>query len=80
MLGGDLLVAPVLEADARVWDVYLPVGASWTDAWTGQTYEGGQAVTVDAPLERIPLFLRDGATLPIVAAVRDGNSDNTGMA
>ncbi|WP_194893757.1 glycoside hydrolase family 31 protein [Catenulispora pinisilvae] len=67
LFGRDLLVAPVLEADARVWDVYLPAGASWRDAWTGQEYEGGQTVTVDAPLERIPLFLRDGAELPIAA-------------
>ena len=65
LFGRDLLVAPVLEADARVWDVYLPAGATWTDAWTGEEFEGGQTVTVDAPLERIPLFLRDGAELPI---------------
>jgi alpha-D-xyloside xylohydrolase len=66
LFGRDLLVAPVLEAGAREWKVYLPLGATWTDAWTGAEYEGGQTVTVDAPLERIPLFLRDGAVLPIV--------------
>ena len=65
LFGRDLLVAPVLEAGARSWDVYLPKGAVWRDAWTGEEYEGGRTVTVDAPLERIPLFLRDGATLPI---------------
>jgi len=65
LFGRDLLVAPVLEAGARAWDVYLPAGASWTCAWTGQRYDGGRSVTVDAPLERIPLFLRDGAELPI---------------
>ena len=67
LFGRDLLVAPVLEAGARAWDVYLPKGASWRDAWTGEEYTGGQTVTVQAPLERIPLFLRDGAQLPIVA-------------
>jgi alpha-D-xyloside xylohydrolase len=65
LFGPNLLVAPVLEAGAREWTVYLPAGASWRDAWTGQDYDGGQSVTVDAPLERIPLFLRDGAVLPI---------------
>lgn len=65
LFGRDLLVAPVLELGARTWDVYLPAGASWTDAWTGDEYAGGQSVTVDAPLDRIPLFLRDGAELPI---------------
>ncbi|MER5478887.1 TIM-barrel domain-containing protein [Streptomyces sp. NPDC002734] len=65
LLGRDLLVAPVLEAGATDRTVYLPEGARWTDAWTGAVYEGGGAVTVDAPLERIPLFLRDGAVLPV---------------
>ncbi|MEO3756433.1 TIM-barrel domain-containing protein [Streptomyces sp. B6B3] len=65
LLGPDLLVAPVLEAGARRREVYLPAGARWADAWTGASYEGGSTVTVDAPLERIPLFLRDGASLPV---------------
>ncbi|MFJ9156830.1 TIM-barrel domain-containing protein [Streptomyces griseoviridis] len=65
LLGPDLLVAPVLEAGARTRAVRLPAGATWTDAWTGRGYEGGATVTVEAPLERIPLFLRDGASLPV---------------
>jgi len=68
LFGPDLLVAPVLEAGARRWPVYLPAGARWRDAWTGECYEGGATVTVDAPLDRIPLFLRDDAVLPILAA------------
>lgn len=65
LLGPDLLVAPVTEAGARSREVYLPSGAAWTDAWTGAEHPGGRTVTVAAPLERIPLFLRDGAVLPI---------------
>ncbi|MFF0000422.1 glycoside hydrolase family 31 protein [Streptomyces avermitilis] len=65
LFGPDLLVAPVLTAGATSRTAYLPAGAWWTDAWTGQEYEGGTAVTVDAPLDRIPLFLRDGARLPV---------------
>ncbi|MGW2785691.1 glycoside hydrolase family 31 protein [Streptomyces populi] len=65
LLGPDLLVAPVLTAGATARTAYLPAGARWTDAWTGTSYEGGAAVTVDAPLDRIPLFLRDGARLPV---------------
>ncbi|MGY5013896.1 glycoside hydrolase family 31 protein [Streptomyces sp. 900105755] len=65
LFGRDLLVAPVLTAGATVRTTYLPAGARWTDAWTGEPYEGGTAVTVDAPLDRIPLFLRDGAQLPV---------------
>ncbi|SFD02249.1 glycoside hydrolase family 31 protein [Streptomyces aidingensis] len=67
LFGPDVLVAPVLRAGARERTVYLPAGARWTDAWTGEEYPGGGEVTVPAPLERIPLFLRDGARLPVVA-------------
>jgi alpha-D-xyloside xylohydrolase len=72
LLGPDLLVAPVLEPTAAKRTVYLPAGATWTDAWTGQTYPGGGEVTVPAPLERIPLLLRDDARLPIAAPLPDG--------
>lgn len=65
MFGPDLLVAPVLEEGVRSRSVYLPEGASWCDAWTGRELAGGQWVQADAPLERIPLYLRDGARLPI---------------
>ena len=45
--------------------VYLPAGATWTDAWTGQELKGGQTVQAAAPLEKIPLYLRNGRRLPI---------------
>jgi alpha-D-xyloside xylohydrolase len=65
MFGPDLLVAPVLEAGARMRKVYLPGGSSWQDAWTDQRLAGGQWIDAGAPLERIPLFLRGDALLPI---------------
>jgi len=65
MFGPDLLVAPVLHAGATSRKVYLPAGAKWTDAWTGKQFRGGQTITAAAPLERIPLYLRDGRKLPI---------------
>lgn len=67
LFGPDLLVAPVLAAGAVARAVHLPAGADWTCAWTGARHAGGQSVVAAAPLERIPLFLRDGAVLPIVA-------------
>ncbi|MEO3755393.1 TIM-barrel domain-containing protein [Streptomyces sp. B6B3] len=69
MFGADLLVAPVVEAGADSRRVYLPRGASWTDLHTGKVYEGGQAVQAQAPLERIPVFARDGALADLVGAV-----------
>jgi alpha-D-xyloside xylohydrolase len=67
MFGPDLLVAPVASYGARQRPVYLPEGSQWTDAWTGETIPGGTEVTAAAPLAQIPLYLRDGATLPITA-------------
>ena len=60
MFGPDILVAPVMEEKVVERSVYLPAGASWTDAYTGKVYEGGQRVTVPAPLDVIPVFFKDG--------------------
>ena len=65
MFGPDLLVAPIAMAGAREREVYLPAGSRWTNAWTKESYEGGQTITSDAPIEYIPVFLRDDADLPI---------------
>jgi alpha-D-xyloside xylohydrolase len=65
LFGPDILVAPVLEEGARSRGVYLPAGVSWTDAWTGQTLAGGQHIVADAPLARIPVYLREGASVSL---------------
>jgi alpha-glucosidase (family GH31 glycosyl hydrolase) len=64
LFGPDLLVAPVTRAGATHWPVYLPAGV-WYDFWTGQQYEGGQAISVATPLDTIPLFARGGAIIPL---------------
>lgn len=60
MFGPDLLVAPVMEAGMTERRVYLPEGASWTNAWTGEVFDGGRTVTVAAPLDVIPVMVRNG--------------------
>jgi alpha-D-xyloside xylohydrolase len=65
LFGSDLLVAPILDADMSERSVYLPTNVVWRNAWTDQTYAGGQWITMEAPLEHIPLFLRGDASLPI---------------
>ena len=60
MFGPDLLVSPVMEAGARERKIYLPEGADWTDAYTKEVYKGGRTVTVPAPLDVIPVMIRDG--------------------
>jgi alpha-D-xyloside xylohydrolase len=64
MLGPDLLVAPILEAGARQRDVYLPPG-EWRDAWTGARCHGDVVICAEAPLERIPVFVRGDAEVPV---------------
>ena len=48
----------------RTRRVYLPKGDRWIDWWSGARYEGGKTITVDAPLDRLPLFARAGASIP----------------
>lgn len=60
MFGSDILVAPIVYAKATKRNVYLPEGATWTLASTGEQFAGGQTVEVDAPLSTLPIFLRDG--------------------
>lgn len=65
MFGPDLLVAPVFYEKQRSRKVYLPEGAGWKNAFTGDTFDGGKYVECDAPLDTIPLFVKDNANLPI---------------
>lgn len=58
LYGPDMLVAPILCAGARSRQVYLPAGEIWVDYWTKTEYTGGQSVEAEAPLERIPVFVR----------------------
>src|SRR5262245_36761004 len=62
--GDDLLVAPVTREGAVSWPVYLPAG-TWFDFWTGVRVDGPAGITVDAPLDRLPLFVRAGAIIPM---------------
>ena len=65
MFGPDLLVSPVMEAGVTERQVYLPAGATWKDAYTGKVYDGGQRVVVPAPIDIIPVLIRDGKDYPI---------------
>ncbi len=64
LLGSALLVAPVLSEGTRMRWVYLPEG-EWYDFYSNQRLRGPARVMVEAPLERIPLFVRAGAVVPM---------------
>jgi alpha-D-xyloside xylohydrolase len=58
MFGEAFLVAPIVEQGARRRRVDLPEGSGWIDFHAGAAYRGGTTVTIDAPPERLPLFVR----------------------
>lgn len=60
LFGPDLYVVPVIEEGAATRKAYLPAGRTWIHVWSGQEYEGGTEVTVDAPLNQIPVFAGKG--------------------
>ena len=70
MFGKAFLVAPITEAGVAQRDIYLPKSTNWYDFWTGQYFEGGQTVKAEAPLDRIPLFVRAGSIVPVGPVVQ----------
>ncbi len=77
MFGPAFLVNPVtqpmyytagstaIEGVPQIRSVYLPSGSDWYDFWTGQRYTGGQTIRADAPLDKMPLFVRSGSIVPL---------------
>ena len=63
LFGPDVLVAPILEYGLRERPVYLPAGRTWVDTATGETHEGGQTITVAAPLATMPVFAATGSAV-----------------
>ncbi len=64
MFGPAFLVNPVTEPAATTRRLYLPE-SKWYDFWTGSAITGGRTLDADAPLERLPLYVRAGSILPL---------------
>jgi len=91
MFGPSLMVCPVTtpmyydkdgnalpDSIEKKISVYLPEGSDWYDWWSGEKYCGRQKIVVDAPISRIPLFVKAGAIIPTADKVlrfpgKDGN-------
>jgi len=71
MLGSDLLVAPIFKPGARSRVVYFPQGQWWSLEKRGQVMSNPGLQEVEAPLERVPLFVRAGAIIPRYSRVPD---------
>ncbi len=62
--GSEFLVAPVMNSEDKR-DVYLPEG-QWVDFFTGERFEGGRWLKgVECPLERMPLYVKEGAEISL---------------
>jgi alpha-D-xyloside xylohydrolase len=68
LFGPAILVSPVTTQGATRKAVYLPK-ATWYDFWTGERVEGGKRIEADAPLEKLPLFVRAGSIVPMGPAM-----------
>lgn len=65
-MGKEMLVAPIVTPATNgkaMRNIYFPAGV-WIDYFTGQRYQGGQTVKYTCPLDRLPVFVRQGAIIP----------------
>lgn len=66
---GDIMVCPVTDPGVNSREVYLPAGAEWYDFWTDKKFAGGEKISADAPLDRLPLFVKAGSIIPTTEPV-----------
>ena len=78
MFGPSILVSPVLQANASRRTLYLPESAVWYDFWTGAPQKGGVEIDANAPLDRIPLYVRAGSILPLGPEIQYANEKPMG--
>ena len=69
MFGPAFLVAPVTSQGQTAKSVYLPAGTAWYNYWSGERFDGGQTIQVNAPIDIIPLFVRAGSIVPLGSVV-----------
>lgn len=81
MFGDSIMVCPVtkpmyydvgskrIEGVDKSIEVYLPTGTGWYDFWTGDYYQGGQYIKAHAPIDKIPLYVKEGSIIPTTQAM-----------
>lgn len=65
LFGPALLINPVTNEGALRRPLYLPARSDWFDFWTGKRVAGHQTITMEAPLDRIPILVKSGSILPM---------------
>jgi alpha-D-xyloside xylohydrolase len=78
MFGPAFLVSPVWQEGAKAREVYLPPAPAWYDFWTGERVDGGQQLQVNAPLAKLPLFMRAGSIVPLGPEIEYAEQKSSG--
>lgn len=68
-LGSAIMAAPIYRPGVEYRSVYLPEGV-WFDWWTGERYQGSQHILAHAPVEKMPLYVRAGAVIPMMPVMQ----------
>jgi alpha-D-xyloside xylohydrolase len=68
--GNSLLINPVTDPGSTKRKVVLPAGSDWFDFWSGQKCRGGQTIVADAPLDKMPIFVREGSIVPLGPSIQ----------
>jgi alpha-D-xyloside xylohydrolase len=74
MFGPSLLINPVANEGARTRTLYLPAGQNWIDFWTGKNLVGGRTITADAPLDKMPIYVKAGSIISFGPSVESASA------
>jgi alpha-D-xyloside xylohydrolase len=77
MFGPSILVNPVTQEGATSRAVYLPSSVGWYDFWTGEKLAGDTRIVAQAPLDRIPLYVKAGSIVPLGPEVEYATEKST---
>jgi alpha-glucosidase len=78
MLGGNLMICPVIQSGARSRKIVLPAG-QWHDFWSERSWQGKISIEYSAPLDRLPILVKGGSILPmgpVLQHIPDGHVFN----
>ena len=79
MFGSELMVCPVYTYQARSRSVYFPVNCGWYDLYDGTYFKGGKRRSVDAPYERMPVYVAAGSILVTGEKVENTSQPQTDL-
>lgn len=65
LYGENIMVAPVYRPSTIKRCVYIPEG-TWYNYWTGERYEGKNYILADAPLDVLPIYIKEGSIIPTI--------------